>query len=143
MTVFFDTSVIVPALVDQLSNHAAALEVYARLSSGRNTGVTSTHALAECYSVLTGIPLPRRVTAAEAKLLVNESVLGRLTVVDLAKSDYVAAIERISRHGLVGGIVYDALHAISAEKAGCTRLYTYNVDHFRTICADSILVSAP
>ena len=143
MTVFFDTSVMVPALVDQLNNHANALEIYVRFTSRRNQDVTSTHALAECYSVLTGMPLPRRVTTVEAKRLIDKSIHTRLNVVDLTESDYASAVERVSRDGLVGGIIYDALHAIAAERAGCTRLYTYNVDHFRAICADSIAVSAP
>ena len=143
MKVFFDTSVLVPALVDQLANHAAALELFVKYTSGRNQGHTSTHALAECYSVLTGLPLPRRVSTVEAKRLIDESIRARLHVVNLDDVDYAAAIERVTRDGLAGRIIYDALHAVAAEKAGCTRLYTYNVDHFRAVCPDSIVVSSP
>ena len=143
MKAFFDTSVLVPALVDQLGNHASALEVYAEHTSGSNRGCTSTYALAECYAVLTTLPLPRRVSAAEAKRLIDESIRARLEVVDLEESDYAAAIDRVSGSGLAGGVVYDALHAIAAEKAGCSRLYTYNVDHFRSVCRDPVVVSSP
>ena len=143
MKVFFDTSVLVPAVVDQLKNHSVALEVLAKHTSGKSDGITSTHALAECYSVLTSLPLPRRVTPAEAQRLIEESIRGRLKVVDLVEADYCAAIEQLARSGLAGGIIYDALHAVAAQKAGCRRLYTYNVDHLRAVCVDTIVVSAP
>ena len=73
MTVLFDTSVIVPALVDQLSNHEAA----------------------------------------------------------------------VSSRGAGSGIIYDALHSQAALKAGCDRLYTYNLANIRLITPDSIKVTAP
>jgi predicted nucleic acid-binding protein len=143
MRVFFDTSVLVPAVVDQLKNHSVALEIFYTRTSGQHQGVTSGHALAECYSVLTALPLPRWVTPTEAERLIEESICQRLEIVELGEGDYRSAIGRLSRSGLAGGIIYDALHAIAAEKAGCSRLYTYNVDHLRAVCADSVVVSAP
>ena len=63
MKVFFDTSALVTAIVDQLPNHAAALACYRRLAQRRRgpKAVCSTHALAECYATLTALPLPRRL----------------------------------------------------------------------------------
>lgn len=143
MTVFFDTSVLIPAVVDQLSNHPASLQTFVTYTSGEHTGVTSTHALAECYAVLTRLPIPKRISTAEAQILIKESIAGRLKVASLGPQEYTAAIARVSRHGLAGGIVYDAVHAAVAGKAGCERIYTYNVEHYRLVCDDGIVVSAP
>ncbi|MDA3950606.1 MAG: hypothetical protein PF508_15485 [Spirochaeta sp.] len=68
---------------------------------------------------------------------------GRVTVVSLGTEEYLEAIERVSGEGLVSGIVYDALHLIAAERAGCERIYTLNVDHFQRLGDDVIAVSAP
>ena len=143
MTVLFDASVIVPALVDQLSNHPASFEIYRAYTTGRSRAVVSAHCLAECYSVLSSLPVPRRISSAEALRLIEESVVGRLQVVPLEESDYLHALALVSRLGLSGGIIYDALHAATARRTGCSRIYTYNVAHFRLVCPDGVTVSAP
>ena len=43
----FDTSVLVPALVDQLENHEAALRALKDYTTGGNSAYCSAHALAE------------------------------------------------------------------------------------------------
>ena len=143
MKVLFDTSVIVPALVDQLSRHPSCFETYISYTSGENQGVCSTHCLAECYAVLSALPLPRRITTEEALQLIKESVLKRLEVVSLDQADYLEAITAAAKHGLTSGIVYDALHVVAAKKASCIRIYTNNLDHFRPLCPPEILLSAP
>ncbi len=47
--------------------------------------------------------------------------------------------------GLTGGIIYDALHLEAARKAGCARIYTYNLAHFRALRAseEDLLESSP
>jgi len=143
MKVLFDTSVIVPALVDQLSQHPACFAKYISYTSGDNQGFCSAHCLAECYAVLTALPLPRRITTDEALLLIKESIIDRLEIVSLNPAHYLDAIADVARHGLTSGIVYDALHISAAVQASCSRIYTNNLEHFRTICPAQILVSAP
>jgi predicted nucleic acid-binding protein len=141
--VLFDTSVLVPALVEQLSNHAVCFETLRAYTSDGNIGVCSTHCLAECYSTLTALPLPRRVSPQEALALIERSVIGKLEVVELETADYQAALAKVVECGLTSGIIYDALHARVATKAGCQRIYTYNHNHFRPLCLANVLVSAP
>ena len=143
MNVFFDTSVLVAAVVDQLPNHLVALDCYRRYSSGEHTGYCSTHALAECYATLTALPLPRRVSAAEAFALVERNLLSRLRVIPLEDQDYLEALRLASAQGLLSGQIYDALHIAAARKAGCTRIYTYNLRHFQPLCPKDIEVSSP
>ncbi len=145
MKILFDTSVLVPAFVDQLSNHPAAFAAFSSYTSGEHMGFCSTHALAEAYSVLTSLPLPKRITSVEAHLIVEENMLNRLSVIELNGQDYANALRAVSHRGLTGGIIYDALHLEAAKRAGCTRIYTYNLAHFRALRApeEDLLVSSP
>lgn len=143
MTTFFDTSVLVPALVDQLGNHPACFAAFLTATSNQNRGVCSTHALAECLSVLSSLPVPRRITAPDAFRLIEESILSRFMVVALDTEDYRSAIQAVADKGLTGGIIYDALHVVAARKAGCERILTYNVRHFEALGTREITVTTP
>ena len=76
-----------------------------------------------------------------AVLLIKESVAGRLELVSLSHAHYRDAIADVARRGLTSGIVYDALHVSAAVQASCSRIYTKNLEHFRSICPDQIIVS--
>jgi predicted nucleic acid-binding protein len=143
MKVLFDTSVLIPALVDQLSNHQSAFAVFSSFTAGEHKGYCSTHALAETYSVLTALPLPQKISSVEAELLIRESLIGRLEVVELSTMEYQRAIQNAGDKGLLSGIIYDALHVEAAKKASCSRIYTYNIDHFRSLIPEGITVTSP
>jgi predicted nucleic acid-binding protein len=140
---FFDTSVLVPAVVDQLTNHERCYHTFRQYTGDGSRGYCSTHGLAECYSVLTALPLRRRISPGDARQLIRTTIAGHLTVVSLSPEDYLEAVDLVSGKGLASGIIYDALHVIAAERAGCERIYTYNVDHFRQLCDGTMTVSAP
>ena len=143
MRVLFDTSVLVPAVVDQLANHEAALDALVAYTAGEHAGYCSTHALAECYATLTALPLRRRVLPAEARQLVEESILGRLTAVPLTRDDYIAAVRRVSHGGFASGVVYDALHICCAERIPVDRILTSNLADFERLRPAGIVVAAP
>ncbi len=143
MRVLFDTSVLVPAVVDQLANHEAALNALVSYTAGDHAGYCSTHALAECYATLTALPLPRRVQPVEARRLVEESLLARLTVVPLIEADYLDAIRRVSHDGLSSGVVYDALHVRCAERIPVDRILTCNLPDFERLRPAGIVVMGP
>ena len=103
----------------------------------------SSHALAECYATLTALPLKRRIQPLEAKLLIDKTLLERLSVVSLNSADYRTALDRVATLGLVGGVIYDALHLACGERSGCDRLLTYNLNHFRRLEAKGVAISAP
>jgi predicted nucleic acid-binding protein len=143
MKVCFDSSVLVAAVVDQLSNHESACGCFVRYSHGQHHGCCSTHALAECYATLTALPLPRKIQPAEARILIEENFIKRLEVLTLTAADYASALTRSSQLGLVSGIIYDALHLAVAERAKCQRIYTYNLAHFHRLQPVGITVTAP
>jgi predicted nucleic acid-binding protein len=135
--------VLVPALVGQLSNHESSFAEFLSYTSGGNRGFCSTHSLAETCSVLTSLPLPRRSSTIEARMLIEESILKRLGVVELDGKDYLSAIELVSGKGLASGIIHDALHVKAAGKASCSRIYTCTINHFKALVPEGIVVSSP
>ena len=143
MRVYFDTSVLVPAVVDQLANHEAAFEAFLNHTAGPHRAYCSTHALAECYATLTAVPLPRRILPGEARQLIQESILGRVTAVPLTADDYAHALARVADAGLTSGAVYDALHVCCAERMSIDRILTYNIGDFERCRPRGILITAP
>ena len=141
MRVYFDTSALVTALVDQLPDHEAALACLAGACRDHDA-VVSTHALAETYTTLTALPLPRRIQPAEARAMVA-GLRGKLGVLQLAVRLYERAIDRVAALGLSSGSIYDALHLECAEGAGCRRLQTYNLGHFQRLNPKGLTVLAP
>ncbi len=75
MKVFFDSSVLVAVVTDQLPNHPAALAAFVSHTGGGKLASTSTHALAECYATLSALPLPRRISGPEALHLLEVNFL--------------------------------------------------------------------
>ena len=141
MKVFFDTSALVTAIVDQLPNHAAALACYRRLAQPRRG--PKAHVLAECYATLTALPLPRRIQPAEATRLIEENFLVHLDVVPLSAADYKVVLTRVTTLGMRSGAIYDALHVRCAERAGCDRIITYNVTDFERLAPPGVEVTPP
>jgi len=143
MNVFFDTSVLVTAVVDQLPNHEVALACYRRARGGKTKPMCSAHAMAECYATLTAMPLPRRIRPSEASRLIRENLLRDFQVCQLLQEDYDAALDRVVQRGLPSGVIYDALHLLSAERHGCSRLYTFNTTDFERLKTGAIMIVTP
>ena len=124
---FFDSSVLVPALLPDHVHHARSFAAFAA-ASRKNAGCAA-HSLSEVYSTLTRCPGKQRLSAESAALLVRE-IEQRLTLVWLDGDEYFAAIKRVAAMGIVGGAVYDALIAACASKADADVVYTWNTAHF-------------
>jgi predicted nucleic acid-binding protein len=141
--VFFDTSVLVAAMVDQLAQHERAFSYYAAALDAGHCCACSTHVLAECYATLTALPLPRRVQPEEARLLIEKNILEKLIVIELRMEDYREALGRVAALGLRSGVVYDALHLACAEKAGYKTMVTFNARDFERLEPKRIKVIVP
>jgi toxin FitB len=101
-----DTSVAVPLLVQTHQAHAAV----ARWWDGREVALSG-HALAETYSVLTRLPGDLRLAPADAARLIAERFAEPLV---LGPATAARVPDRLSRLGIAGGAVYDALVALAA-----------------------------
>lgn len=142
--VYFDTSVLVPALTDQLANHGVTLaSLHKQLRRKKTKPVISCHGLAECFATLTALPLPQRISPGDAALLLGSEFQDHFQMIPLDRNDYARAMSRTCHQGLRSGQIYDALHVEAALKGGCGRILTYNLDHFRKLCPAGIEVSTP
>jgi predicted nucleic acid-binding protein len=125
MSSLLDSSVLVAALASDELKHTECL---ARLLKGGNC--TYSHALLETFSTLTGGKLGVRVAADFAVRMLSESVLPRVTVIELSSSEIIAALGIAQSRGVRGGGVYDYMHLVAAKKANASVIHTLNMDDF-------------
>lgn len=107
MTVGVDTSVAVPLLVRSHSHHDAVVRWWA----GQQIALSG-HALVETYSVLTRLPGDARLAPADAARLLAARFSSPLL---LSSSRCRRLPETLSRLGIAGGGVYDAMVALAAK----------------------------
>ena len=108
MTVAVDTSIAVPLLVRSHRNHAAVV----RWWDGQQVALSG-HALAETYSVLTRLPGDARLAPADAARLLTDRFAPPL-LLSAARARKLP--DTLSRLGIAGGAVYDALVALAARE---------------------------
>ncbi len=136
MRVLFDSSVLVPALVEAHENHGLALPALQEAARGEVKGFATTHALAETWAVASSLPLLPRLTGSEVLESLREGLRGVIEIVPLTVEDYFAAMESVSRAGWCSGAVYDALHLQAARKVRADLVLTWNLVDFRRVAPD-------
>jgi predicted nucleic acid-binding protein len=130
---YFDSTVAVAAIFPGSTNYADAS---ARLKAAGNDAIIINHGLAEVYRTLTGrLRLPPKAAAQ----LVEGVLLARFTEAALSRDDYARVVRTMAQKNLSGPIIYDALHAEGARKAGASVVNTYNPDHFKKVAPDLAL----
>jgi predicted nucleic acid-binding protein len=130
---FFDTSILVAALVDGHPAHGRALVWLQRVRSGTDIGIISAHTLAELYSILTTLPIHPRITPSTARQLIADNLLGTFEIVTLSEGDYAAVLDHLMALGITGGATYDALILHAASKASPDQILTLNERDFRRV----------
>jgi len=131
---FLDTSALVGALLEKHPQHAACLRA---LQEAANP-VSDAHALAETFATLTGFYKVPSEAAAELTLGLRAVV----QVDPLSLADYETAISEARQRGIMGGGIYDSLHATFARRKGANRIVTRNPSHFAHM-APELEVVAP
>ena len=110
MTVAVDASVAVPLLVRSHQHHAEVV----RWWDGQELALSG-HALAETYSVLTRLPGDARLGTGDAARLLD----ARFTTPLVLSGGHARKVHAtLSRIGIAGGAVYDALVALAAREHG-------------------------
>jgi predicted nucleic acid-binding protein len=125
---FLDTGILVGAVLASHEQHAAcraALE-------GVERPFTNAHALAESFATLTGFYKVPVEAAAELVMGLTESI----TVEALSLADYEKAICEARRRGVMGGGIYDSLHATFARRKKAAQIVTRNPSHFVHVAPD-------
>lgn len=103
-----DTSVVVAGLLVDHAQHELARPLFdSKLS-------IPAHVALESYSVLTRLPLPGRISPADAAQLLLRAFGGRFVALSGAEQEKLLA--DLPGLGIAGGAVYDALVAATALK---------------------------
>ncbi len=130
MKFFFDTSVLIAAVLVQHAHHQPSWEAY--LKADKKSAACAAHTLAEVYASLTRMPGPHRMGGDQALLFLDD-IRRRFTIITLDEEDHCVAIASAVAEGVGGGTIYDALLAKCALKANATTIYTWDLDHFRLL----------
>lgn len=136
MTAYFDTSVLVAAVLANHPHHAAAEAALARVHARSEQGLISSHGMAELYAVLTRIPLTPPIYPSEAWQIIERDILPHFEVISLTGDECRETLRACAGDGWTGGRIYDALHLAAARKANCDQIYTFNLRHFRELAPD-------
>ena len=127
MTVL-DTGILVGALLRSHPEHAVCLSAI----NDSPDAFTDAHALAETFSTLTGFYKVPVENATELTLSLKEAV----TVELLSAVDYEIAIREARSRGVMGGAIYDSLHATFARSKKAAQIITRNASHFQHVAPD-------
>ncbi len=133
MKLFFDTSVLVAAVLEEHEQHERSFSALS--GADRSSAFCGAHNLAEVYATLTRYPGKQRLSEQQA-LLALSVFEKKLTIVALEAREYLDAIRRFAALGIIGGTIYDGLIAACALKAKADALYTWNIAHFLLLGED-------
>ena len=125
---FLDTGIIVGAVLESHPEHAACVSA---LQDSKRP-FTNGHALAETFATLTGFYRVPTEAATELTLGLCDSV----EVEALALADYQTSIREARSRGVMGGGIYDSLHATFARRKKATQIVTRNPSHFQHVAPD-------
>jgi predicted nucleic acid-binding protein len=128
VSIFLDTSVLVPVFLADHPHHASSLNLFARCEP--ETANCAAHSLAEVYATLTRLPLPHRA-APEQAIQCVQKIHRQLRLISLDGAEYLAAIQNAAAQSVAGGTTYDSLIASCALRSGADEIYSWNVRHFR------------
>lgn len=135
---YLDTNVLVAASVSDHPQYRSSFGIVKAVRDGEIEGFVSTHGMAEFYSVITRVPFNPRIRPADAGRLLDENILPWFGLVELSSGDYRSTLQSYAAAGLVGGIIFDALHLCAAKKANCDLIYTFNLRDFRAIAPEEL-----
>jgi predicted nucleic acid-binding protein len=131
--IFVDSSVWVASFSDRHPHHEVSRPLLAGLR--RSRAGCAVHSLAEVYATLTRLPGESRAHPRAAMQFI-ESMQQHTTMITLDAGEYFETIDAMSRRGMSGAVIYDALILACARKVRAERIYTWNLRHFRAVAPD-------
>jgi predicted nucleic acid-binding protein len=125
---FLDTGILVGAVLKSHFEHALCL---AALEDSEGP-FSNSHALAETFATLTGFYKVPTQAAIELTLSLRDSIV----IEALTLMDYETAIRESRSRGIMGGGIYDSLHATFARRKKAVQIVTRNPSHFQHVAPD-------
>lgn len=130
MKILFDSSVLIAAFIEAHRKHKSALSALTKAKNKEFKLFVSAHSILEIYSVLTSAPFKPKITSVIAKQLIENNIKSFAKIVYLTDKDYFTILEKMSRSGLIGGIVYDAIILKCALNSKVDEILTLNSKDF-------------
>ena len=143
LKVGLDTSCLVPLICSWHAFHATTAAECERLRRQNVQLVVAVHALMECFSVLTRMPMPYRFSPGEAERLVIENFSKDSEIPGIDSAIVWSAIRDLALRELYGGRIHDAIIALCTARAGATVLLTWNVRDFLSIAPPGLEIRQP
>ena len=143
MKIWFDTSVLVAALLREHPAHSAAFPRLKAIYQGYAQGVTNGRTLAELFETLTSLPVEPKIGPRDAQRLIRAIILNCFEIVPESPDVLSRAMRMTASRGLEGTAIRDALCLIGAHKAECEKLLTFNLQNFRSLAPGDPMVACP
>ena len=125
---FLDTGILVGALLENHPEHARCRAAFEQ----HPEAFTDAHALAETFATLSGFYKVPPAIATELALSLQDT----LEIEALRIADYETAIREAQSRGVMGGGIYDSLHATFARRKKVRRIVTRNPSHFMHVAPE-------
>jgi predicted nucleic acid-binding protein len=133
----------VAAVFSWHEHHERAInEIQSRLKKKQRM-IVAGHSLIEAYAVLTRLPAPHRISAKDARTVLQASFIRNVKTIVLGASAYRSLLDFVSGAGISGGRVYDALIAATARQARAQTLVTFNGSHFEGVAGEGLQIVVP
>lgn len=134
MRIFFDSNVLIAAVLESHANHGPSRELLDCAIRSELGPSISAHGLAETYSQLTSIPQLRVSPHFAVASMMRDAQ--RMKVVSLEARDYIKCLAESRELSLTGGRIYDLLHVTAAAKIRANLIATWNAKHFKGLCKE-------
>lgn len=125
---FIDTGILVGSVLAKHPKHSACREGL----SASEQPITNAHVFAEVFSTLTGFYKVPNTAATDLVFSLEEHI----AVETLSWADYQITLREARARGVMGGGIYDALHATFARRKGASKIVTLNPSHFLHVAPD-------
>jgi predicted nucleic acid-binding protein len=142
MALLYDTSILIAAFCSWHQAHRPSLNHWLGMLDSDEDVLVAAHSLVECYSVLTRLPTPHRLSCSASFQLVQANLAER-NLVSLAPEQYLETLADCERQQVGGGTVYDALIVKAAVVGGASSIVTLNARHFQRLAPSSVSVIEP
>lgn len=134
MISFFDTSVLIPAFLEDHVHHEASHKALAQIGQF-NSAVCCERSLALFYSAVTRLPRPHRLEPDQA-LLCLDQIGQKVQIIALQAQEYLNEVKRAVGARIPGNQIDDVLMLACARKASAGKIFTWNVARLSALAPD-------
>ena len=129
MRVLLDSNILIAAVLPQHEHHTATITELKRRRTAGDVVLIAAPALLESFAVLTRLPPPHRLGAADAVMVLDRN-WGDAETIALSGGETWKLLRQLGPEGITGGRTYDAAIAACAKKGKADEVLTWNVRHF-------------